>query len=97
MAKWFSLVEAGISARQAFRRWRERRRAKQEGNGMLKEIIGSLARHFTPFALTALGAIGLEVDPNSDPTMLIVAGGLAYVVMQAWSLVRKWRNKPRAT
>lgn len=64
---------------------------------MGKEFLGSIARHFTPWAITALASIGVEADPNSDPTMLIVLGGLAYVVMQSWSLWRKWRNQPRAT
>lgn len=61
------------------------------------EIIKSLARHFTPWALATLAALGVELPADTDPVVLLVAAALAYLGAQAWSIVRKVINRPRDT
>ncbi len=60
------------------------------------ELAGSVLRHFTPWALTALGAIGVELPADTDPVVLVVMGAVAFGIAQIWSIARKVLNKPRA-
>jgi hypothetical protein len=63
--------------------------------GLILELLGSVARTSLPMAITYLDSLGIHVTGNETTTLGVAI--VAWIGMQAWSVVRKVRNKPRAT
>lgn len=62
---------------------------------MGKELAGSVVRHFVPVASAYLAGQGVELGAGADPVVMVVVAAVVYAAMQAWSFVRKVKNKPR--
>lgn len=55
-------------------------------------LLGSLLRHFLPWATALLAGMGISVSPEASPWLTIVLAIGVYLVMQAISFYRQWQK-----
>lgn len=68
---------------------------ERRDEGMIKEILGSLARTAAPAATAALAGAGVHITPDSNPLVTVAIAVVVYIGAQVWSIARKVVNKPR--
>lgn len=68
-----------------------------EGKSMFVEIVKSLVRHFGSAISGVIVGTGVATAEESTIFVNVAIGLLIYGATQGWSIIRKIRNKPRAS
>jgi hypothetical protein len=63
--------------------------------GLLLALLGSLLRHFLPWATALLAGMGIQVSPDASPWLTLALAIAVYVAMQAISFYRQWQKNKR--
>ncbi len=64
---------------------------------LILELTGSILRIGLPTATAFLTGLGIHLDAALPAWLQVTIAIAVYLVMQLWSIVRKIRDKPRAT